>query len=206
MADALTLVGRSSSHFTRVARMFALDLGVPFSFRPVLDMTALDPAAYGDNPALKLPVLIDAAGSLFGTENICRELARRSGRRGLAVLRGDVADRQVANAEEMILHAMQTDVILVAIVGLEPGAAPAKPRRSLESALGYLDAHLEGVLAALPAERAVSFCETALYCLLTHLPWRKIMPIDGYGRLAAFCGRYGQRPSARATEYQFDAA
>ncbi len=47
MAD-LTLVGRSSSHFSRTARMFALELGAPHTFRPVLDLTSLDRAAYAD--------------------------------------------------------------------------------------------------------------------------------------------------------------
>ncbi|HXU65300.1 MAG TPA: glutathione S-transferase N-terminal domain-containing protein [Polyangia bacterium] len=207
MADALTLVGRSSSHFTRVARMFALDLGVSLAFRPVLDMTSLDPAIYGDNPALKVPVLIDEAGALFGTENICRELARRSGRRDQAILRGDLASRLVANAEEMILHGMQTDVILViqANAGGDAAASP-KARRSLENVLGDLDAHVDELVAALPAGRLVSFCETALYCLVTHLPWRKVLAIEAYGRLAAFGARYGERASARATAYRFDAA
>src|SRR5688572_30144352 len=108
----VTLLGRSSSHFTRTARIFALELEVPHQFRPVLDLTTSDPGAYADNPALKVPVLIDAEGGLFGTENICRELARRSGRRGQVVLRGDVADRIVANAEELILHAMAVEVTL----------------------------------------------------------------------------------------------
>ncbi len=205
MAETLTLVGRSSSHFTRTARMFALDLDVPVTFRPVLDMTVLDPGTYGENPALKVPVLIDEAGALFGTENICRELARRSGRRSEVVLRGDLDDRLVVNAEEMILHAMQTDVILVTLGLGETGGPPPKLRRSLENALGYLDAHLDGLLAALPPRRAVSFCETALYALLTHLPWRKVLAVDAFARLQAFGARYGQRASARATEYRFDA-
>src|SRR4051794_16783286 len=45
--DQPVLVGRSSSHFTRTARIFALELGVPHGFRPVLDMATLDLAAYG---------------------------------------------------------------------------------------------------------------------------------------------------------------
>src|SRR6185312_12584081 len=210
MADALTLVGRSSSHFTRVARMFALDLGVSLAFRPVLDMTSLDRAAYGDNPALKVPLLIFEAGALFGTENICRELARRSGRRDQAILRGDLASRLVANAEEMILHGMQTDVTLViqANSGANSGGDAASPklRRSLENVLGDLNAHVDELVAALPSGRLVSFCETALYCLVTHLPWRKVLAIERYGRLAAFGARYGERASARATAYRFDAA
>ena len=39
-----TLIGRSSSHYTRLARMFALEAGVPFQFQPVFD--ALKRAGY----------------------------------------------------------------------------------------------------------------------------------------------------------------
>ena len=59
----VTLVGRSSSHFTRTARIFALELGVQHAFRPVLDMTTPDPAAYADNPALKVPHPAGRAGA-----------------------------------------------------------------------------------------------------------------------------------------------
>jgi glutathione S-transferase len=207
MTDGITLLGRSSSHFTRAARMFALDLGVPVAFRAVLDMTVTDPAAYGENPALKVPVLIDEGCPLFGTENICRELARRSGQRDRAVLRGDVGDRPVANAEELIVHAMQTDVVLVmqAMGGAsgQPAGPADKARRSLENALSFLDAQVDAVIAALPPDRIVSFCESALYCLVTHLPWRKLMSVDAYGRLAAFCAAAGatrrRRPSTGST-------
>src|SRR4051794_6767221 len=104
----LVVVGRSSSHFTRTARIFALELGVPHAFRPVFDLAALDAEAYAGNPALKVPVLLTEEGPLLGTENICRELVRRSGRGAEVVLRGAVADRIVANAEELALHAMAT--------------------------------------------------------------------------------------------------
>ena len=36
--EPVELVGRSSSHFTRTARIFALELGVPHTFRPVFDI------------------------------------------------------------------------------------------------------------------------------------------------------------------------
>jgi glutathione S-transferase len=200
----LVLVGRSSSHFTRTARLFALELGVAHAFRPVLDMTKREAAAYADNPALKVPVLVDGDGPLFGTENICRALARRSGQGARVVLRGDVPARVVANAEEMILHAMASEVILI-MASPEQPASP-KVRASLENALGFLESNVEEVLAALPPDRVLSFCEAALFALVTHLPFRKIMDVSGYPRLHAFCARFGQRAGARATEYRFDAA
>jgi glutathione S-transferase len=203
----LVLVGRSSSHFTRVVRIFALELAVPHTLRPVFDMTSADTMTYSGNPALKVPVLVDAAGPLYGTENICRELVRRSTLGVKVVLRGDVADRLVANAEELTLHAMSSEVSLImAMVAGDDRMAPPKLRRSLENALGYLDEHVDRVLDVLPADRGLSFVETALYCLVTHLPFRQVADVASYHRLAAFCEHFGQQESARQTPYRFDAA
>jgi glutathione S-transferase len=204
----LVLVGRSSSHYTRTARLFALELGVAHTFRPVLDITSADAATYAGNPALKIPVLVDGGGALFGTENICRELARRSAAPARAVLRGDVADRRVANAEEMTLHAMASEVVLIMakISGGDERAAGPKVRRSLENALAYLDANADAALAALPADRALSFLEASLFSVVTHLPFRQVMDVSAYARLQAFCAGFAARESARQTEYRFDAA
>jgi glutathione S-transferase len=201
----LTLVARSSSHFSRTARMFALELGVPHTFRPVLDLTSLERAAYADNPALKVPILVDDAGALFGTENICRELARRSGKAASVVLRGEVSDRVVANAEELTLHVMSSEVTLI-MAKIAGHAPPAKVARSIENSLDFLEAHVDEVLAALPAGRLLSFVEVALFCLMTHLPWREVMEVSRWARLAELCRNFGDRDSARSTAYRFDAA
>jgi glutathione S-transferase len=201
----LVLVGRSSSHFTRTARIFAHELGVPYRFRPVLDIGARDAAAYGDNPALKVPVLVDEHGALFGTENICRALAHRSGKRDRVVLRGDVADRLVANAEEMVLHAMNSAVTIIMSAG-DGRPPPPKVRPSLENALAFLDGHVEKVRASLPPDRVLSFWEATLFCVVRHLPFREVMQVDAYGNLLAFCREFEQREGARATPYRFDAA
>jgi len=72
---ALTLVGRRSSLFTRVPLFLAAALEVPLGFEPVMDMTDQSPAAYGGNPALKLPTLRAGGQLVFGAFNICRRLA-----------------------------------------------------------------------------------------------------------------------------------
>jgi hypothetical protein len=58
----------------------------------------------------------------------------------------------------------------------------------------------------LPGDRALSFVETALFCTVTHFPFRQAtgLAIDGYARLGAFCERFGQRDAAKQTEYRFD--
>lgn len=199
-----TLVGRSSSHYTRLARMFALELGVAHEFRAVLDLTTTDPVAYAGNPALKIPILIDAQGSLFGAENICRELVRRSGK-SQVVMRGALQDRLVANAEELTLHVMTSEVTLI-MAKFAGGAPPAKVVASIEGSLSWLDAQIDDILASLPAERTVSFLEVALYCLLEHLPFREILDVAPWSRLGAFVRQFGSgRPSAESTHYRFDA-
>jgi glutathione S-transferase len=215
--DQPVLVGRSSSHFTRTARIFALELGVPHGFRPVLDMATLDLAAYGGNPALKIPVLLDDRGALFGTENICRELVRRSSvAASKVVMRGDVTERAVplrglprvvSNAEELTLHVMSAEVSLImAKASGDPHLVPAKVSRSIENSLSYLDDHVDAVLAALPDDRLTSFVEVTLFCLVTHLPFREVMDVARWTRLENFCRLFGERESARVTGYRFDAA
>ena len=200
------LVGRSSSHFTRIARIAALELGVAHAFRPVFELASLDAAAYAGNPALKIPILVDEHGPLFGTENICRELARRAGRPPGFVLRGDVGARVVANAEELVLHAMAAEVAIVMARASGDASLAASPKhaRSLDGCLTYLDTHLDAVLAALPRERTTSFVEIALFCAVTHLPWREVLDVTPWTRLAELCARFGERASARATPYVFD--
>jgi len=207
MTSALTtIVGRSSSHFTRVARVFAHELGVPHVFQPVFDLTSLDASAYAGNPALKIPVLVDEQGALFGAENICRELVRRSPSAALVVMRGDVRDRIVANAEELALHVMSAEVTLImAKMAGDAGLAPPKVSRSIEESLGWLEEHVDALLAALPPQRAFSFIEVALFCVMTHLPFRGVMDVAPWARLGAFCERFGERESARSTAYRFDA-
>jgi len=152
-------------------------------------------------------VLLDADGPLVGTKNICQELVRRSQTRSMVVLRGDVADRVVANAEEMTLHVMSAEVSLIlAQMAGDDRLAPPEVRRSLENGLGYLNDSVDRVLEALPADRTLSFLEVTLFCVVTHLPFRQVLDVASYARLKAFCDLFGERESAQRTEYRFDAS
>jgi len=200
------LLGRSSSHFTRVTRIFALELGVALDFRPVLDLTTLDPSAYAHNPALKVPVLVDEQGSLFGAENICHALRRRSGTAaGRVVMRGDLPDRALANAEELTLHVMSCGVSLI-MAKAAGSAPPPKVTPSMQHSLRYLDETLAATLSALPASRQLSFFEVTLFCVVTHLKFREIMEVSEFRQLQDFCLGFAERESAKATPYRFDAA
>jgi hypothetical protein len=68
-----------------------------------------------------------------------------------------VRDRAVANAEELVVHAMGAEVLLImAKMAGDGRPAPPKVSRSLENCLTYLDENVDAVLAALPEGRALS--------------------------------------------------
>jgi glutathione S-transferase len=203
----MRLFGRSSSHFTRIPRMFAAELEVPLDFQPIRDLMSADPGDYGGNPALKMPTLETAAGTWFGSLGICRELARHS-ELGLDIVwPDDLASAQSANAQELVLTAMSTEVGLV--MGKSTGvpadnAHQQKLRASLLGAVQWLEDNASAAIASLPPERDLSYLEVSLFCLVEHLPFREVLAMDAYPSLRAFGERFAARSSAKATAFRFD--
>lgn len=187
--------------------MFALEMGVEHSFRVVKDLTSTDAREYGGHPALRVPVLETARGSWFGALNISRELWRLSSTRPRVVWPEDLDTPLLANAQELVLQAMANEVslIMAKVSGAPEGNAYlAKTRTSLTNTLAWLEEHVREALAALPPERALSYLEVTLLCLVTHLEFREVLPVSGYPRLQEFCAEFGARESAVSTRFHFD--
>lgn len=207
MKPTLRITGRSSSHFTRLVRVFALELGVTCEFAPVYDLASLDARDYAGNPALKLPVLTKGTATVFGAENICRVLAESAAEPRRIVWPEDVRDLQARNAQELVWHAMQAQVQLG--FGTQIAKLPAdsvyfvKAAAGLRNALAWLDERLQPVIDALPP-RDLSVLEVSLFCLIEHLAFRVTVPLAPYAHLAAFAHEFGQRASAQSTTYRFD--
>jgi len=206
-AEEVVLFGRSSSHFTRIARIVAWECGVEFEFRILRDLFSCDPADYGGNPALRVPALRTSRGLWFGAGNIARELVRLSAHAPRMVWSEEVADAVVADAQEFVTESMATSVTLV--MGGLAGAAPdsplhAKRRQSLKNMLSWLERNLAQALEALPQQRDLSYLEVSLFCLLAHLEFRQVLAITPFEALNRFRLRFQQRPSAQATPYRMD--
>lgn len=208
-SSAWRITGRSSSHFTRLVRVFAAELGVACEFVPTFDLASLDTRDYAGNPALKLPVLTNGDVAVFGAENICRVLAQSAPGHRRVVWSEDVRDMQARNAQELVWHAMQAQVQLG--FGTQIAGLPAdsiyfvKATAGLRNALEWLDERLQSVIDALPP-RDLSMLEVSLFCLVEHLAFRRTVPLAPYARLTAFAREFGRRASARSTVYRFDAA
>lgn len=207
-ATNVRIVGRSSSHFTRVARVFAHELGVEHELVPIYDMTQLDPQVYAGNPALKLPILRRGDAQLFGTENICRALAELAGQSEHVLWPERLTHDSLRNAQELVWHGMAAEVQLITgvMVGKLPAGHPyfAKIRAGFEGALKWLDGALPAVERALPAERQLCLLEVTLFCLVEHVAFRGTLPLEPYPALLRFTNGFGARPSARQTPYGLD--
>jgi glutathione S-transferase len=204
------IVGRSSSHFTRVATIYAHEVGVPYELVVVPDLLSLETENYGGHPALKLPALRVDGALLVGTENICRRLVELAGRENDSSIvwpehtQADV----VRNAQELTWHAMAAQVQLVLGRGTAASRAEdlffTKARAGFVGALVWLDAHVDAALDALPRDRSLSLLEVAMFCLVEHLGFRPTVPLDPYENLRRFAAAYSARPSAMATPYRID--
>jgi glutathione S-transferase len=201
----LSILGRSSSHFTRVVRMFAHELGVDYVFRPVPELSSRDPSVYGGNPALKIPALQTVDGAWFGALNICRELERRTVAAPRVMWPEQLRDRMASNAQELVLQGMSTEVALIMQASSDGSiATSSKGFESLTNSLRWLDENLPGVRAEICQPEALSFLDLTTYCFVTHLDFRQVADLSPYRALHAFCEEVGRKPSARATSYRFD--
>ena len=205
--STLQIVGRSSSHFTRVPLIFAHELHVPFEFAPIYDMTQIAPELYADNPALKLPILRRNDSVVFGSQNICRVVAENAARTARIVWPEELHDDISRNAQELITHCMSAQVQFA--FGIAVNKLPAdnlyfvKARAGMEGALAWLDSNLTKALEKLPPHD-LSFFEVSLFCLVDHLRFRKTVELRPYASLRGFADQFSQRPSAQQTPYRFD--
>ena len=201
------IFGRSSSHFTRLTRIFAAELRVDYSFQIVLDIMSSDVGDYGGNPALKLPTLQTPQDVWFGALNICRALWRQSSAKATIVWPEDLNAPLLANAQELVVHAMSTEVNLIMSKvggGAEGSAHQAKMKASLVNSMSWLEDNAAKVFDALPASRDLSYLEVALFCLVTHLEFREVLSTEPFSRLRKFCEQFATRTSAVNTVYRFD--
>lgn len=211
MSEPLILVGRRSSHFTRVATMFAHELGLTFTLQVLHELTSKAADLHGGNPALKIPTLQIGALRVFGTENICRKLIALAGRRNdtQLVLPEVIENDQLRCAQELVWSAMSAQVQLR--VGINVCHLPAdnayfaKVRAGMIGVLQWLDLHLAKLIAELPAARQLSLFEVSLFCLIEHIAFLPTVSLYPYRNLSQFAAAYAERASAGLTKFSFDA-
>lgn len=205
--EKVTIIGRSSSHFTRIARIFAEEFGINYSLEALRDLLSTDMSKYGGNPSLKLPALKIKDEIWFGSLPISRKIVNMSGLSKKVIWSENLDDVLLSNMQEMVLTAMSTEVNLVMnkVSGnTDENPYQCKMHKSLVGTMNWLEDNIDEVIKKLPAERDISFTEVSLFCLIEHLEFRGVLNVDSYHRLGIFRKNFGERKSAINTGYHFD--
>ena len=191
----MKLHGTPLSHFTRKIRILAAELAIPLDFVRERTVMSTSPDAYGANPLMRVPTLVDGDVTLIESDHIARYL----------VAKHDPADRLGVRSETVedlnrlaVLNgvmANEVTPILSKRGGLEITGIVYfdKLLASIDSGLAWLDARID------PDAPSFDYRDLTLVCAWQHLAHYGLRPLDPYARLAARVARFAHRPSVAAT-------
>jgi glutathione S-transferase len=204
----LVLAGRSSSHFTRLARIFAIESGCDFEFELLEDLASTNAENYSGNPSLTIPALLVDREPVLGSVNICRRFAELSGQRERYSLPEDfIGSQLLQNAHELVMTGMSAQVTIVfstlfANIAKENGLV-MKSQQRLNGLLAWLNTNWQEILAQIPQEK-LSTIEAGLFCLLEHIDFRRTEGITIGDELRKFVTNFGAKQSAKDTPFKMD--
>ena len=199
------LFGRSTSHFTRVVTIFAHEVGFEYELVPIRKLRGMDPDAYGSHPGLKMPTMHFDSDVTYGAVNICREIARRTGKvDAVEWPYSRIDDAASANFDEIVFQAMSTQV--AAVMAKEVARVDAenilltKSLAGLTGMMQWLNANFAAYRRSQTAEK-LSITEIALFCLLEHIKFRRSIGTEALFALNDFAKSFASRASAASTDY-----
>ncbi len=194
----LQLHGTPLSHFTRKIRILLHELGVPFAFVRTPNLLEASAEAYGANPLMRIPTLVDCGTTLIESEHIARYLVEKydPGDRFSVRAPSVTAMNRLAVLNGIMAH--EVTLILARRGGLEELEGVAyfrKLLRSIASGLAWLDRELE------PAEGGFDYVDIVTICMWDHVAHYQLVPgLDGYRGIAARAARFAGRDAfARTT-------
>ena len=188
----MQLHGTPLSHFTRKIRILAAELAIPLELVPTQSVMATSPAAYGDNPLMRIPTLVDGETTLIESDHIARYLVGRfdaADRLGVRSERVDDLNRLAVTTGVM---ANEVVLILAKRGGLEDIESVVyfqKLMAAIDGGLAWLDPRVE------PDAPGFDYRDIALVCMWQHLAHYQLRPLDPYTRIAARIARLAGRPS-----------
>jgi glutathione S-transferase len=189
----MQLIYTPRSHFSRKVRILLAALGLEAELVDAGNVAGSEPAAFGPNPLLKVPTLIDEGRVVFDSDHIAAYLVRTHDPADrYRVLTDDV---ETANARAVLngIMALEVELILAARTGLDTDHARfAKMRASIERGLGWLEAG-SGVFDGDP-----SYLGFHLAALWDHVALYRLVDLD-YPRLRSRVDAYSALPFVAAS-------
>lgn len=191
------------SHFSRKVRIVLAELGISCELVHAPNLLSEDPAHFGGNPILRVPVLEDGDDWVIESDAIVRYLLERhdAGNDRFAFFSMTVAQR---NALAMISATMGAEVELLLSqrsgLGAEhEGVYFRRYRVVIRECMSWLEERGP----ALWPECDLSYLDIALACMLDHLRYNDMMPrLPECRWLSERAARHAMRPSFASTSPQ----
>jgi glutathione S-transferase len=191
----LQLYGTPLSHFTRKLRILLAELDVPFDFERVSGVLETTPAAYANNPLMRVPTLVHGDHTLIESDHIARYLVGQYDPGD----RFGVRSEQVRDLNRLAVAngIMDNEVVLILAKrgGLEDIDGVTYFRKlttGIHTGLAWLDADVDD-------DPHLDYADIAAICMFQHAAHYKLVPLDAYPRLAARVDRFAARPSIAST-------
>jgi glutathione S-transferase len=183
------------SHYSRKVRLVLAALGLEATLIDVGNVAAAGASAFGPNPLLKVPTLIDDGTVVFESDHIARHLVRRHDPRDRLGVLDERIDTLNARAVMNGAMAAEVELILAARTGIDTSAHARfdKLRAAIDGALAWLEARAD----LFPPER--SYSGFHLVALWDHLTLYDLRPLAAYPRLRAVAGRLDADPEIAAS-------
>lgn len=182
------------SHFSRKVRLVLAALDLEATLVDAGNVADAQAGAFGANPLMKVPTLVDGDCVLFESDHIARYLVRRH----------DPGDRLgvlderpgTLNARALMNGAMAAEVelILAARSGVDTAHARFdKLRAAIDGVLGWLESNA-GLFPETP-----TYAGFHLVSLWDHLALYGLRPLHAYPRLRAIATHLDSRPEIGAS-------
>ncbi len=162
--DAVTLYYTPRSHFSRKVRILLDALACPVELVDAGNVADADPAAFGGNPLMRVPTLVDGDTWLVDSDHIAAYLVRKLAPADpFGVLTSDATALNLRAVMNGVMSA-EVDVILTERTGGDTaGARYAKASAAIRGGLAWL----ETSASAFPD--APSYAGFHLVCMWDHL-------------------------------------
>ncbi|HEX4826251.1 MAG TPA: glutathione S-transferase family protein [Candidatus Polarisedimenticolaceae bacterium] len=186
------------SHFSRKVRIVLREIGLAHAETFVPDLLSADPADFGGNPILRVPVLRDGTTWVIESDQIARHVLETYDRGAdrFAFFSMDVAQRNALSIVSAVMGA-EVELLLSKRSGLETGTRYFQRYREVV-ARGL--AWLEGNAGAIWPDVRFSYLDIALICMWDHLGhYRFREEARAFPWIEARTKRHASRESVAAT-------
>ncbi|MEM7249717.1 MAG: glutathione S-transferase family protein [Acidobacteriota bacterium] len=182
------------SHFSRKVVIVLAELGLDHEREHVPDLLSTDPADFGGNPILRVPVLEDGENWVVESDAIVRYLLERhdpGDRLGLGSLQ--VPQRNTLSVIASIMGA-EVELILSQRSGASRGRLFDRHGEVIEHCLAWLERHGPSAWTDLP----FSYLDVSLTCMWDHLSHSGLLKdVECFPWIAETVARHADRPSVR---------